>query len=196
MQRKRRNGSTKEPSHFVPYNLHQIAAVIHFHRPHCSPFKKRALNHKHQHDVFTWSEVTDAVYTEHPEPLTPEDALLPNRFWKDMCSSIGRGDSTASSISPSIPNAIPFTMAHTFGRPLHLRGKLCSHGRFQRDAVFRRARTVQTVVGFAHFDDHFHGKVSTSSRLHFAQSPRRRHGRNFAVTIARFGHFAIVQFGR
>ncbi len=57
-----------------------------------------------QHDAFTWKTVTDAVYTEKPEPDTSlsleksiltEEALLPDSFWKDMCSSIGTGDGTA-----------------------------------------------------------------------------------------------------
>ena len=58
-----------------------------------------------QHDAFTWKTVTDAVYTEKPEPAPPQQQeeesaavlqqlLLPDSFWKDMCSSIGTGDGT------------------------------------------------------------------------------------------------------
>lgn len=44
-----------------------------------------------QEEAFSWVEVTDTVYHEVTEPLgvIPEDALVPDSFWKDMCTSIG-----------------------------------------------------------------------------------------------------------
>jgi len=69
------------------------------------PFDSNALHSlqttgfesKAQKDTFAWKDVTDAVFTEVGEeqpsasPFS-EEALLPDTFWKDMCSSIGRGD--------------------------------------------------------------------------------------------------------
>lgn len=53
---------------------------------------------KDQEEAYTWKKITDTVFTEVEElPSTiPEDALLPDSFWKDMCSSIGLGDGTTT----------------------------------------------------------------------------------------------------
>lgn len=57
-----------------------------------------------QKDTFAWKDVTDVVFTEveatkKVHNRISEDELLPDTFWKDMCSSIGLGDGTATTVN-------------------------------------------------------------------------------------------------
>lgn len=77
-----------------------------------SIFDSNALHHlqstgfqsQSQQDAFAWQDVTDAVFTEDANKnnknsknaFISESALLPDTFWKDMCSWIGSGDGSAT----------------------------------------------------------------------------------------------------
>jgi flavocytochrome c len=63
--------------------------------------RKSGFESQSQRDAFAWKHVTNAVLTEvapgaaDPTKDVSEDALRPDAFWEDMCSSIGQGDGSA-----------------------------------------------------------------------------------------------------
>lgn len=131
-----------------------------------------------QEKAFSWDEVTDAVYHEVTEPDTTisEDALWPDSFWKDMCSSIGAEQPTLVNLALNPECNTGYNGTHLW-KAIYEENKYCGPGT-QSSEVCLEERVLYKLMSALHTSTtisiaaQYHPPSARKNRTSWEPNPR------------------------